>query len=288
MPQISQPINPDLSNAHWTPSPIYPQVNEVDANDSTFVTSSGSNSGDSFEVSMADILAPSIELPVVAGPWTLQVRLEDATTAGSGSGSKSGSGYCSSADVWVNIQLRQKLLTGGETQTIAQTYVPATNLFVTNTLVLTQANIDLIEYDDNGHAGGLSVLVTTLPPVSPSSSCCACQMPAVLTATFVNGAGGCQCLNGVSFKLIWAGNNTYTGVLQPNCGGAGGQPTVTFSCVSGRWQIAMDSCIVGVNLPNSSSCSPVYFPFLQLSGGPVGGGGVNCCPGGTVALYITG
>jgi hypothetical protein len=69
--QKSQPIADHLPPAnYWVPKPIYPQVNDPHPGDSTFVSSFGTPTGDTFEVDM-DPIGP----PVSGGAQKLTVRI---------------------------------------------------------------------------------------------------------------------------------------------------------------------------------------------------------------------
>jgi hypothetical protein len=67
MTQKSRPICPDIYEGQWTPTPIYPQIDEVNPNDLTAVTSGAD--GDYFVVPLAALISPG------CGSQQLTVRL---------------------------------------------------------------------------------------------------------------------------------------------------------------------------------------------------------------------
>ncbi len=257
--QAAQPVG-DVSNTTWTPSPIYPQVGEFTPDDSTYVTSSGSSSGDSFEVTMSPIAFP------VPGPQILRTRLS-ATSSGSGSGR-----------VWVKVELRQGL-TGGGVNLIAQRFASPTGTFAGYDFTLLQSEQDLIEYNEDGHAHDLRVRITTLPPVTVS--CCPNPVPAIVFATFSAGTGSCACLDGATAQLVFFGSvwngfyNTPSGCVE-----AGLQSQLTLVCSSGTWVVhAPGPCLVLGSNATSVTCSPLSLVFTGVN--------VQLCCTGTVTITVT-
>jgi hypothetical protein len=72
MTQKARPVW-DVSEGSWTPTPIFPQLNEIIPDDMSLVTSS-TTPGDVFEVQLAALAKPG------AGPETLTVRLRKTDT----------------------------------------------------------------------------------------------------------------------------------------------------------------------------------------------------------------
>jgi hypothetical protein len=68
MPQVSRPFA-DVLTGNWKPVPVYTEINELNADDSTLVTSSAV-AGDSFEVSLSPLA-----MPEQFAPQNLSVRL---------------------------------------------------------------------------------------------------------------------------------------------------------------------------------------------------------------------
>jgi len=264
MSQVSTPYS-DISNATWSPTPLYAQVDEIDYDDSDFVTSSGSDSGDSFVVGLTPVIFPGSQLPQI-------LRVRAMQSAGSGS--------CLSP-VWVTIALLQGTATG--VNTIASISVQPVSSFGEFDVVLTQAQADLIDYSDDGRAYDLRASISTLPPVP--SSCFACAIPHVLTATLIDATGGCGCLNNVSSEIYFQALlplSTWDGVFPDPCLCNVG---VTVACTSGNWYLTGFLAGAGQNLPRLAdfvSESPFQLIWYSV---PV----QECCdsPGGVVTIIVT-
>jgi hypothetical protein len=170
--QQSNP-NSDISNKLWSPLPLYEQVSKETYNDITFVTSSGSNTGDSFVVGLENILWPGW------GPQTLKVRWAESP---------------GSSPVWVQIALLQQPIPGGSVNTIATSppFIPGSS-FCEYDMLLTPTQAGMISYlSSSATAFGLQAQVTTFPSVSVP--CCSYPIPGVLLATLTNKTGTCTSL----------------------------------------------------------------------------------------------
>lgn len=251
---MSQKLRPgsDVSNNTWSPTPLYQQLNESQPDDNTYVTSSGADAGDTFKVGLqlanvpgeSDLVLPS------NGTWTVRVRV--SMTGGSGSGSGSGP---------VGVAIRLFQVTGVGEKTIAERFLTPSAVFSEVSVVLTQAEIDLIEFDEDGRARDLRVQVTTLPPIVVS--CCPVPLPAVLYATFSNGTGDCACIGTVTVTIFatpseWAGH-----VDNSSCGLLG--YGVRLICETGGWTIDCPASYYGVSGTglSATSCRPF---LLSLHG----------------------
>lgn len=273
MSQFSRP-RADVSNNLWVEPPVYSKVNEITPDDNSYVISSGSDTGDSFEVELDDIIAPSIEIPPVTGSWTLRVRL-GITGDGSGYGS-GGSGGSGSGPVWVKVEFRQALI-GGGVQTIAEiANEPPTTALGDFVLAVPPADLARIEYDENGRAGGLRARVTTLLPIPVV--CCppGVKVPPKLYATFTNTTGPCSYLAGVTVPLIY----------DPALNGWNGRfaacetGLLTLVCLSGFWVLGGGGAIQGSQGASSVQCGPLllFFPSMIMGG---------CCATGTTNFIVS-
>lgn len=180
MTQIARPIA-DVFDGHWTPVPIYPQINGGTAGPGA-VTSSANPQGDSFEVQLTPLAWPD------PGAETLTVSLRKIGTD----------------PLSVTIALLQ-----GNTVIASKQVNPSTG-FTNYTLTLTDAQVAAItDYTQ------LRALVTAGSPVVP---CCPDGVPPILHLTLSNGTGDCGCLDG-EYALTWLeGGSTWANQTLTLCG----------------------------------------------------------------------
>jgi hypothetical protein len=214
MAQKSWPIS-EVSNLGWTPTPVHQPINELVANDTSLVSSSG-NQGDSFVVGLRGLAWPA------PGTRKLTVRLKK-TDAG-------------------NLPVYVTLLQGN-TPVAAGVYQPTLSL-LDYVMTLTQDEAALIS-DYNA----LRVRVTAGNSVSVD--CCSEKLPEVLQATLSNKIGDPGWLNlPNSFYLVWDGARW---VAQPHwqycsvhMGCVGGAPYFGVPANSG-WTCAPFNAVFDLN-----------------------------------------
>jgi hypothetical protein len=73
--QYARP-NADVSTGSWTATPLFSKVNESSANDSPFISSDNNTNGDTAELALSSVTAPS------AGTVTVRVRSRKSASAG--------------------------------------------------------------------------------------------------------------------------------------------------------------------------------------------------------------
>jgi hypothetical protein len=158
MPQIARPVG-DVSNSGWTPQTVFDEINEVNADDASYVASSGNPQGDTFEVYLASMALPDI------GPQILKVRVRNTGPD--------------------QIEVTAKLMDG--TTLVAIRLFYPTQSFVTYEFPLTAAEIArIVNYED------LTLRVTAGPAVSVP--CCPNRLPEVLVGNLTNKTGALTCL----------------------------------------------------------------------------------------------
>jgi hypothetical protein len=166
MSQKSRPES-DFQTGGWTPTPIYSRINEVEADDGSFVNSPNTPEGGTFIVNLADLAWPS------TGIQRATFRLK-----------RNGSD-----DIGATIALLQ-----GNTLIAAKNVKPGAN-FADYAITLTDAEISKItDYT------ALRASVTAGYPIQ--NACCSASFPVILRGTVTNQTGQCTCIPSAIF-LQW-------------------------------------------------------------------------------------
>lgn len=246
MSQKSRPVS-DVSNATWSPVPLYPQLNEAVPNDSTYVTSSGSDDQDVFVVGLANVLWP---LP---GPQVLIVRLESLGGSGSGYGCDGGP-----------VRVRVELLQNGRPVPGVATVVTPDFSFGPVTISLPPFPNLLITYDDDLWARNLQARITTQPP--PLTPCCPNRLPGVLYCTF---SSPCECFNYTRQITYSRGNMRWESETAPEvCPGSSDLTVFGMECTldggNYKWvfaKLTSAQCAIERTFASSVSCCPFIAVF---------------------------
>jgi hypothetical protein len=159
----------------------------------------------------------------------------------------------------------------------------ATSTFTTAGLSAGSHTITAKFTGTGGWQNSLGSVTQTVNAPTVTVPCCPTAMPGNLIATFSNGAGNCNCLNGVNVGLTWsAGSNAWIG--SASLCGAGTSTTITLTCnaQSQKFQIQLTGgCSSGTTNLTTISCGAAT---TDLTGTiPVS----SCCTGGSATVTVT-
>jgi hypothetical protein len=232
MTQLARPTQ-DVSTGLWTPKPLYAQLNEAVADDSTLVSSAGDPQGDTFVVQLRPLAWPK-----PGGTTRLTVRLRQSGGGGT---------------MLVTVSLWQ-----GSTLIAVRVFTPTAN-FADYVIDLTAAEVAAIS--------DYSILRVQVTASKPVVSCCPQGISAVLYATFTNGTGTCTCLNGLSAPLVWQPANGFWESGQVAVCGKTAALLLRLQCAGSNFFVSSSLCQLRASPQPADSCSPFQITWTGVIAG---------------------